>query len=327
MLHITNGSSANMTLQQADLPGDYLAWDDPLHDGPCLPNLDLDAMSELRANFIASSGWTDAASARRRFAARDARLRQAAGKEEIVLWSSFELYDQMHLMQLTDWLADEAPPGTAAFMVDVRGYLGAGQLTPREARHRYRERVAVSPARIEIGQQAWRAFCGPDPTLLQRAMEADNEALPFLKCALRRMLEEFPDARTGLSRTQRQTLQASDDGTSSVARLFCAAQAQEERRFMGDSSFWLIVAELINSAEPLLTLTKGASFEPPPPGPPSTAFCGLRCELTPAGHAVLAGEQDWLATHKIDRWIGGVNLSPTNDWRWESSQHRIARLG
>ena len=40
-------------------------------------------------------------------------------------------------------------------------------------------------------------------------------------------------------------------------------------------------------------------------------------ELTALGRRVLAGDADWLETHPIDRWIGGVHLTPEQVVRWD----------
>jgi len=39
--------------------------------------------------------------------------------------------------------------------------------------------------------------------------------------------------------------------------------------------------------------------------------------LTALGRRILAGDADWLETHSIDRWIGGVHLTPEQVVRWD----------
>jgi hypothetical protein len=34
MLHVTNGHSVIESFRKGAIPGEYLSWDDPLHDGP-----------------------------------------------------------------------------------------------------------------------------------------------------------------------------------------------------------------------------------------------------------------------------------------------------
>ena len=48
-----------------------------------------------------------------------------------------------------------------------------------------------------------------------------------------------------------------------------------------------------------------------------------RLRLTDAGHAVLSGESDALALRELDRWIGGIHLTPGQLWRWDSVLGRI----
>src|SRR5256885_6160074 len=59
--------------------------------------------------------------------------------------------------------------------------------------------------------------------------------LPFLAAALFRLLEEFPWAGDGLSRLERQALQALRDGPLPFAELFLRAHhRREEPVFLGD---------------------------------------------------------------------------------------------
>ena len=52
------------------------------------------------------------------------------------------------------------------------------------------------------------------------------------------MLQELPDANTGLARTQHQILVAINDGVNTPRDLFGAVERMEEAAFMGDWSFW-----------------------------------------------------------------------------------------
>ena len=48
-------------------------------------------------------------------------------------------------------------------------------------------------------------------------------------------------------------------------------------------------------------------------------------ELTSFGHRVLAGEADFLESNPRECWIGGVCLSPDNDWRWNAQTREAVR--
>ena len=52
-LHITNGDVAADILKASALNGDVLPWRDPMQYGPFPASLDLDAVSRVRAEFLA----------------------------------------------------------------------------------------------------------------------------------------------------------------------------------------------------------------------------------------------------------------------------------
>ena len=79
---------------------------------------------------------------------------------------------------------------------------------------------------------------------------------------------------------------------------------------MGDWSFWTVIRRLAQGRNPLLSAA--LPREEMPSGREPVA-------LTDAGRRVLAGEADHVALNGIDRWIGGVHLTPSNCWRWNGA--------
>ena len=57
MLHITNGDSVIETFHAAGVPGVYLSWRDPLHDGAVPETPSLEALSDIRARALSGFGW------------------------------------------------------------------------------------------------------------------------------------------------------------------------------------------------------------------------------------------------------------------------------
>ena len=81
--------------------------------------------------------------------------------------------------------------------------------------------------------------------------------------------------------------------------LFLANARKEEAVFMGDVVFFSRLDQLVNAARPLVERV------------PSNG--ALR--LTEHGLQVLAAKEDAIELNGIDRWIGGVHLTPHNLWR------------
>jgi hypothetical protein len=283
-LHVTNGDAVVPELAAAAgvAPDEVLVWRDVLHDGPVPAGLDPDALARLRARHLTTRSWSHAddvevseEAALAMLRERDARLAAHAPGAEAVLWFEDDLFDALQLAQVEDRLAGRPGPVTRVHLRhpprgDLRAALAA------------REPIEPDPA-------AFAALRSPDP----RAWLS----VP----AFARLLEELPDARTGLSRLERQILGALRDGPLDPDRLFLAGTAGEHPPWVGDASLFALARDLH----------------------PLVAYNG-RYELTPDGEAVLTGA----ATRpRLDRWLGGVHLGPGQpDWVWDADTRRPVRV-
>jgi hypothetical protein len=319
MLHVTNGDSAAPAIRAADGDGDVLPWRDVLHDGPVPAGLPLQALSRVRADFIAARGWGDGEAIRRDFVARDARLAACAADEEVVLWFEHDLYDQLQLIQLLDWFADRPHPRLT--LINPSEYLG--MMGAERARELFAARAPVTDAQLALGRAAWAAFRAPDPRQVERVMEGDASALPHLGAALLRLLEEYPSTVIGLSRSEEQLLDnLAANGPQTLLLAYPASHHEvEEAVWMGDLSFLAIVETLAQANTPLL-----AYLDPPPDDPADEmAFRQRRIRLTDAGQDVVDSVADGVELNGIDRWIGGVHLAGRAvPWRWDPQTERIA---
>jgi hypothetical protein len=321
MLHVTNGDETVRRIRDAGLGGDALAWRDVLHEGPVPADLAEDELDEVRARFIAESGWAPYETARAAFAEREVALTGALEGDEIVLWFEHDLYDQLQLIQILAWFAQRPASADRLSMVcigsfpGVERFVGLGQLTPEQLATLFPGRQRVTPAQLELGQRAWGAFRAPVPTTIQELIRGDTTALPFLGAALRRHLEQFPAVGTGLSRSEYQILEVANAGIRRLDHLFRGTQEMEEAPFLGDTAWWGYVAGMAGGEHPLLRTADGS-----PVGSPATAAEREReVELTDWGRAVRRRTADWIALRGgIDRWLGGVRLKGQEaDWRWD----------
>ena len=65
--------------------------------------------------------------------------------------------------------------------------------------------------------------------------------------------------------------------------MFACYQESEQRRFLGDSSFWLILHELLDSSPPLLKLPDGKELTLP-------SSLEQELTITPEGKDLLSGK-------------------------------------
>lgn len=289
MLHLTNGDSVALSLRRAGMPGTVVAWRDILHEGPVPAGLTLEGLSDLRARFLAHWGAGPFPQISAAFGARDSALRSA---RRVVLWFEHDLYDQLQLLQILATLAIQ--PGTSAQLIAIDSFPGVvpfhglGQLTTAQLATLWPQRRTVTPAQRALAARAWKAFTAADPRAVRLLLESDLSALPFLRGAFERLLEEHPAPPTGLPRTERQFLAAIAAGHQRFDDIFRASQTMERAPFLGDTTAQKRLDRLASARTPLVTRE------------PHT--------LTAAGQRVLAGEVDARQLNGLDRWIGGVHL-------------------
>jgi hypothetical protein len=286
LLHVTNGDCAEAVLSRA-VAGTLLSWDDVLHEGPVFAGLPLPALSRRRAQFIASCGWGSPEKIEAKFVERDEALARAPEHEEVVLWFEHDLYDQLQLIQLLDWFG--AHPHQRLTLVCEAEYLG--NMTPARAAELFEFRKPVTSAQIREAMAAWSAFGGGDPL---RIRSDAVPGLPFLGAALGRLLEEFPWTADGLSRLERQVLEALAGGPLPFGELFARAHHhREDPVFLGD-------AVLVWHLERM-------------------AYEGLLKKV----------DDRWVATGhsrrlRQPRWIGGTEIRDESV-RWDPALARLAR--
>lgn len=192
---------------------------------------------------------------------------------------------------------------------EIERFNGLGQLSPAQLLTLFPDRQSLTVEGLEEARAAWADVCAPDPRPLARRADASSGQWPWLPGALRRLVEELPSVSGGLSRTERQGLEAIGGGAATLGEAFAACAAREERVFLGDSSFYAIMRRLQTATTPLITASSALD------GPSSTRR-PRAVALTDFGRLVLSGRQDHARVNGLDRWVGGVHLhGPSPRWR------------
>ncbi len=319
ILHITNGDSSVTLLQAGGIQGDILPWRDVLHDGPVPANLSLQELSQVRAGFIVRQGWGDFDRIAADFAERDGLLGKFKQYRKVLLWFEHDLYDQLQILQILDWLATQDLTGTDAGLICTEQYLG--WQTPESIVGLQRFEQAIDIRHLGLATKAWWAFRQPDPSEFVQLLAAETDALPFLQGAVLRMLEEYPDITTGLGRTETQAVTLLGQNARPGGQLFGDNQKLESRIFLGDSSFWALLNGLLSAPEPLIEFQSARDKQKKISTEDKSRTLPLR--ITNTGIRVLSGKENYLDIASPSRWIGGVNLHPGYYWCWNSATQTI----
>lgn len=308
-----------------------MSWRDILHEGPVPARLSLADLSRIRARFLADEGLGEFDEIRRSFSERDDILRRFTDYDEVVLWFEWDLYDQLQLIQILDFVAATsgaslAESGTTLSMVSLAGYLGN---TPVDVfASLFENRMKISRESIEHGRRAWTAFRSDDPRELEAFALGDPLSLEFLPAAFKRQIEELPSLFNGLSRSESQILESVSQGPLSFTEIFKRVSSREERIYCGDATMARYIERMSLSANPLITYPTGENIDAPRTDDDSRSFRNAEMCLSRTGKDVLAGERDWIALGGSDRWLGGVHLDGLNArWRWDSDASVVVDRG
>ena len=317
ILNITNGDSSVEIMNRAGVTGDMLPWRDVLHEGPVPLKLSLDELSAVRAKYISGQGWGNLEEIQKLFIDRDATLKSCYAYEKVVLWFEHDLYDQLQILQILDWFSDQELGDIELSLICTDNYLGL--LSPDEMVSLSKFESPVNQNQLNLARRSWQAYRADTPQKWFGLLNEDSSALPFLKSAIERVLEEYPNQSNGLSRTELQALNIIFEGEKRPERIFHLNQQLEARKFLGDSSFWNTLYQFLESFPPLITLPEKKNLTLP-------SSPDQELTMTKVGEDVLHGTLNWLDIIDVDRWIGGVHLTSKNLWNWDS-ENGLSRRG
>ncbi|MEM8574079.1 MAG: DUF1835 domain-containing protein [Pseudomonadota bacterium] len=323
-LIITNGDSAGELLRRTFHGTEVLPWRDILHEGP-VPLTDTpEELADVRVAYLASVGAGDEEALKFDFSARFRGLSINDSFDRVFLWFEHDLYDQLQLLEILDWFAGHPREPETFLLVQADDYIGRQE--PETITEHAEAAQPVTDEQLDLAVRAWAAFRQPTPEAWAQLLNEDLSALPFLRSAVLRMLEELPGP-DGLTRTERQILTCLNTGSglTSVA-LFGATQKMEDAEFLGDWSFWRVLDGLALGPTPLIAGLEGAPFQVEDKAR-MEAYVKSAPALTTLGKEVVEDKADWAERHVIDRWWGGTHLTNARLWRWDrETEHLIAPL-
>lgn len=320
-LIITNGDAAGERMREARINGEILCWRDILHEGPVPLTATPEELTAIRVDYLTAAGWGDPAEIYASFAERDAIMSNLGAYSEIILWFEHDLFDQLQIVQILDLLSTQANLRPRLSFIQAGAFLA--QESPTRLRMHLKLKQPVSEAQFLLAHGAWEAFRSPTPEAWAGLTRYDTSALPFLRPAITRHLEELPGVHTGLTRTETFILDMIQDGVSTPAALFETFEEHEEAAFMGDWVFWRILDALAAGAAPFVAGLRIKPFSPQFSDEQREAYLTSELKLTGLGVTSLTGRKDAIAFRRLDRWMGGVHLTNANCWRWDAANRRL----
>jgi hypothetical protein len=326
VVHILRG--LNTPASKAMKPDDRVFTTlDSLSCGPLEPLSDLAEWEKRRLSFWRTISPYDPDEEGHEFLGDIPELLSA---RKLVVWLGTSLDDQMALAWLPGLLrAVGATPeqiDVVQFHRNHRGIeiLSLGMLNPDQfAAHP--PPVTLSPSDLGELEHTWNAIVSMDPQALVASLRSAYEPLPFLKRALRSLLQRYPEKGSGVNATEFQILHWVRRAAPSAARIigqvlggfFDAARAGTGGLDLcGD--FWLFW-RMLRLGDPSLrepALEIGGS---------RTEYRNTTVRLTAFGERVLDGQANFIDANGIDDWVAGVHLQSDAGRVWFHDQGNLIR--
>jgi hypothetical protein len=325
MLHIHNGDSTAGTARAAKIPGDHVAWREALVCGPTPGEISEDDFINIRARHLAETYRVPFDKCLTELRAMHDALATFSEHDEVVLWFEHDLFCQVQLIYLLKWFAARDVGDTKLSLVcidqfpGVLPFHGLGQLNEAQLRSLFPGRSEIAAAELGLAVQAWEAYSAPDARSLISLLRTDTSALPFLQDALKKHLERFPSTRNGLGRVENTALSLVPAGHSKFRSLFPAFARRESVYGFGDAQVYSAIETMMTVRKPLLIQHSRNNWSKD-----SAQMLLASFELTDDGKAVLAGEEDFVTTNGIDKWLGGIHLNGQEAaWRWDEDTKQL----
>ncbi len=321
MLHITNGDHA-ANLIKAGLDAEHvIAWRDVLYEGPIPAHASHHQLRKIRAEYLSERGYDEFDNILEMLKQRDHALTELRHHEETILWFEHDVYDQLQLVQILDriFTLPTSPAKLTLICINqfpgIQPFLGLGQLTAEQMAELFPSRQTVNQQQLELANTIWHAITAETPQGIAKLIQQDLSALPFVKNALIRYLQEFPSYVNGLTWTEQYILDSVYNNTDHALDIFKGLAIAEQEHFMGmsDSSFYKVLMGLVQAKKPLLRVAQYKSSHED-----SHHLENITLELTKTGKKLLENKTDWLQINGLDCWRGGTHLTHTSAWRWDN---------
>ena|SRR5436189_3206729 len=183
MLHILNGTSTEHTLSQSSIQGDLFSFRDALINGPTPSEVSGEEWRRIRAEHLTEAYGLTFSECEKGLLSQQDALESFSDHEAVVLWFEHDLFCQTNLLYLLNWFAGTQWGKTKLSLICIgefpgkENFRGLGELNAEQLSTLFQVREMLTDNQLELGRLAWQAYCSPDPTAIETALE--NRHLGF----------------------------------------------------------------------------------------------------------------------------------------------------
>ena len=286
-LHITNGSHLTNVLNELNIQGVKLTWQELLCEGPTTEKVGSELFLETRKSFFTQFYNIDLDI---EFIKSELdKFNDSENYSEIVLWFEYDLFCHINMIAIISLIQQKKMNLPLHLVCSGRiegskNLMGLSELSPEQLLNHYKNKVLLNKDDIDIATTVWGIYCGVDHTLLKPFIVKPS-SFKYLSNCLKAHLERFPNSVDGLSILERNILQIIvKQSITSKHHLLGYALNYQGYYGYGD----LQLERIINQLSMLYSVTEG------------------EIELNRKGHEALLGHHNFALEIDNDMMYGGV---------------------
>ena len=286
-LHITNGSHLTNVLNELNIQGVKLTWQELLCEGPTTEKVGSELFLETRKSFFTQFYNIDLDI---EFIKSELdKFNDSENYSEIVLWFEYDLFCHINMIAIISLIQQKKMNLPLHLVCSGRiegskNLMGLSELSPEQLLNHYKNKVLLNKEDIDIATTVWGIYCGVDHTLLKPFIVKPS-SFKYLSNCLKAHLERFPDSVDGLSILERNILQIIvKQSITSKHHLLGYALNYQGYYGYGD----LQLERIINQLSMFYSVTEG------------------EIELNRKGHEALLGHHNFALEIDNDMMYGGV---------------------
>ena len=252
-LHIANGDSTAEILKKTTIKGDSIVWRELLCEGPICSEVGSDEFWKKRYAYFENEIGISKIKYFDKTIKEILKTEDAPLNSEVVLWFEFDLFCQVNLIALCDFLLQNFRKDITYSLVCTGYVKGKDRLqslsdfTTDEFLALYENRIKLSKTNLEFASECWNVYAENDIEKLKN-FNFKNRKFMYLKAAIEQHLKRFP-AENGLNEIQQKTLEIISSKPLTeveIIRELLIWQQQETVYGFGDLQYALELKKLKN---------------------------------------------------------------------------------
>ncbi|KYG77209.1 DUF1835 domain-containing protein [Roseivirga spongicola] len=225
-LHILNGDSTLQLFKQTTIEGETFVWREVLAEGPVHSDFNSEDFWNQRRAFITQSFDTTVEQYNQDVYLPFKKLSsQLSQYSEIVLWFEYDLFCQINMMALIQYLGEKREPGQQISLVcsgkidDSEKLYGLGELSPKQLADQLQQKLKLNTREFEFAKDVYQAYCSANPNNLFTYTIMPSDEFPYLSDALNAHFRRFPNSISGLSEIEQTIVDLATEGVNNHHKL------------------------------------------------------------------------------------------------------------